>query len=144
MEPGCGEILDNPQLLRTHTKAAHSFAFCETCGVSMLKKNLVSHARKHGEQELMRCPHPGCLHSYSKVGHVQVLHLDFSFSRVLPLGGTSFIVCSKSDAKTILLYVLSLLRLFYSSFVLIIAYLSSAEIQSEYSYPSNPHEFEAL
>lgn len=81
MEPGCGEMFDNPQLLRVHTKAAHSFVICETCGVSMLKKNLVAHARKHeGEQELMRCPHPGCLHSYSKKSnldtHIRAIHMN--------------------------------------------------------------------
>ena len=68
MEPGCGESFGNRELLKIHTKAAHSFVFCETCGVSMLKKNLAAHSRKHeGGLELMRCPHPGCLHSYNKV-----------------------------------------------------------------------------
>ncbi|KAG0620709.1 hypothetical protein M758_4G237300 [Ceratodon purpureus] len=81
MEHGCGEIFSSPQLLKIHTKAAHSFVFCGTCGVSMLKRNLVAHARKHEEgQELIRCPHPGCLHSYSKKSnldtHIRAIHMD--------------------------------------------------------------------
>ena len=75
MEAGCGEIFDSLSSLRTHAKVAHCSAFCETCGVPMLKKSLVAHARKHGGQALMRCPHAGCLHSYNKVQLCDQAHL---------------------------------------------------------------------
>lgn len=81
MEPGCGEIFGSPCQLRMHTKVAHCFVFCETCGVFMAKKSFVAHVQKHeGEQVLMRCPHPGCLHSYNKKSnldvHIRAVHMS--------------------------------------------------------------------
>uniref|UniRef100_A0A7I4A9V9 C2H2-type domain-containing protein n=1 Tax=Physcomitrium patens TaxID=3218 RepID=A0A7I4A9V9_PHYPA len=79
VEPGCGEIFDSLSQLKAHIKVAHCYVVCETCGVSMLKNKLKSHTQTHeGVQTLIRCPHPGCVHSYTKKSnldtHIRVIH----------------------------------------------------------------------
>ena len=90
MEPGCGESFQDLTQLRAHKKISHRYVACEVCGLSMLKRQLKMHNFQHeGEAPCIRCPYPGCLHSYTQVclllllcirGHfVHLLYFDIHF-----------------------------------------------------------------
>jgi general transcription factor IIIA len=85
-EAGCGERFSSTAELRAHSKVAHCYVVCESCGVSVLKTSFKAHARTHDEeQEVLRCPHPGCQRSYNKQSNLNV-HIRAVHSKLKPYG----------------------------------------------------------